>query len=556
MKILLVTEKCSQNENERDGGARLVETIQKALGGSLSIMQFGPTADPSATWHFDYPSNIANRFERRLMNASFIAEQVKCVEKSFTHVIFIHVSMQFGFIDIPLHEDIDIWTFPMFLTPSYRASGETVPEKYFEMERRILSTSKNILTPSHLEKRQLIGYYSVPEERIFVVPRGIQTHLLKPKIRYLKGAPIFCSVGSIKPQKDILGLIRMFAKAQERFPGAKLRIIGPVQNSEYFIDVCRDIENLRLTQNVEFTGYVPPNLLPLAIQDAHLHLSASKCETFGRSIFETLASGLPNIARKTGNASAEFLEHVPYARFVDDEHETLNAIDEMLKNLSKLSSMALEIGNLYDDEMLSRLLIAKICSNDLIIAISDFDGTLYHKDDYEKTLRSFEAFRKFPLKVICSARPIHDLLDQLRHYNLEVDWIVASSGSIVTNGNGKLLYSSPLELNDVSYLEELIPETKRIEIENEVLQIAVPAHLLPNIIGFRIEIYQSTAFIALWHASKLRAVHRLLNSINWAGQVLAFGDGAYDTELLTYFDGTWITPSPKNKFQKKEIGYV
>jgi glycosyltransferase involved in cell wall biosynthesis len=555
MKILLITEKCSPIELQRDGGARLIETFKKAFGDCLHIMQFGSQSDSSATWHYDYPYNLANRFERRLANASFIIEKIKALEQSFTHVIFIHISMQFGLVGSPLREGLHIWTFPMFLSPSYLASGEVVPENYFEAERLALAYSQNILTPSHLERRQLVEIYSVPEERIHVVPRGVDNQLLEPKVRTLDGLPGFCSIGSIKPQKNILGLIGLFANIQARYPGTMLKIIGPVQNAQYHADVCAEIRRLGLCENIVLTGYVPPDKLSLAIQDDHIHLSASTCETFGRSIFETLASGLPNVARTTGNAAAEFLRNLPYARFIDDDIEALNVIEEMLTNLPSLSSMALEIGRLYDDTMLSRLLVAKIGNKDFM-AISDFDGTLFHKDDPEKTQRCIKAFQSFPLRVICSARSIHDLLDCLKSYNLEVDWIVGSSGSVVTNGWGKLLWLIPLDLKDVKQLEALIPQAKQIKIEGEVVQIAVPVELAPNIFGLRTEIYQGTAFIAHWEASKFRALHRLLHHINWSGQICTFGDGAYDLEFLTYFDGTLITPSPHTNRQKKEIENV
>jgi len=547
VNILLVTEKCSQNEAERDGGARLVESLQRAFKGSLSIMQFGPKPDPSSTWHFDYPFPCANRFERRLANASFIAQQVKAVENAFTHVIYIHLSMQFGLADLSLNENISIWTFPMFLTPSYAASGETVPSEYFKAESIALAASKNILTPSHLEKRQLIEYYSVPAEHIHVVPRGIDTCLLDPKVRILNGPPSFCSIGSIKPQKNILGLIRLFAKVCVKFPEATLRIIGPVQNSNYCADVCAEIKHLGLENAVGLAGYVPPSQLPMATQDAHLHLSASTCETFGRAIFETLALGLPNVARKTGNASAEFLEDLPYAQFTDSEDEALKSIEQMLANLAPLSSLAQEIGTLYDDEILSRLLIAKICSNDSI-GISDFDGTLYHKDNAEKTLKCINAFRQFPLRILCSARPIPDLLNQLQVHQLEVDWIVGCSGSIVANGHGKPLWLTPLDSNDVAYLQSLVPQATSIEVEGKTLQLTAPAQVVPPIFGFRTENYQGIAFISHSQASKLRAVHRLLSHIQWNGQVRAFGDGRYDTELLTYFDGVLFKNGSKCEF--------
>jgi glycosyltransferase involved in cell wall biosynthesis len=555
VKVLLVTEKCSPDVLQRDGGAMLVRTLQRAFGDSLSIMQFGSKTTSLATWNFDYPSKNVDRFQRRLVNSRFIAECVKKEEHNFTHVIFIHVSMQFGLIDIPLSSDIDVWTFPMFLTPSYQASGEVVPDEYIQAERLTLAESRNILTPSHFEKRQLVNDYFVLEKYIHVIPRGVDIRHLAPKTRSLTSPINFCSIGSIKPQKNTLGLIQLFVKIREKFPESTLKIIGPNQNTEYFSSVCRAIKQQGLSEFIQLVGYVSPNDLASVIDDAHFHLSASTCETFGRSIFESLASGILSIGRESGNSAAEFLSHVPYARFADNDDDAINHLTEMTNSFSMLSSMALEIGTLYDDEILSRLIVAKIFNKD-VIAISDFDGTLYHKNDAEKTLRCFSNFKKFPIRVVCSARPLSYLIEELRNHKLEVDWIIGCSGSIVSNGSGMPLWIYPLNSVDVTYLEGLSATVEYVKNEESVLQIALPVGLLPNVSGLREEIYQNTAFIAHWQSSKLRAVHRLLTSINWLGQVRAFGDGIYDLELLNYFDGTLITPSPINISQKKEIEFA
>ena len=459
------------------------------------------------------------------------------VEQDFSHIVFIHLSMQFGMVDAPLRQDICVWTFPMFLTPSYRASGEIVSGEYFKMERLTLSKAQKILTPSSLERQQLIEIYSVPEERIHVIPRGVDIRFLIPKIRTVQHPLIFCSIGSIKPQKNITGLIRLFVKIRRRFNNATLKIIGPIQDANYYNTVCEEIEKCSLNTAVEFLGYISPNKLSEAAFDTHFHISASTCETFGRAIFETLALGLPNIARASGNAAAEFLRHLPYVCFVDNDDEAVNHIDKMLKDFSKLSSLALEVGGLYDDKILSRLLAAKICNKN-VISISDFDGTLFHKSDPYKTLRCIKAFHKFPIRVICSARPIKDLLDMLKPYNLTVDWVIGYSGAAVANGRGELLWIIPLREDDTVALQKLIPEAIPIETEGKVIQLAIPIEQLPsaNTLGLRVEVYQGTAFISDWSASKLRAVLKLLRYIDWTGQVCVFGDGPYDIELLTYFD--------------------
>jgi glycosyltransferase involved in cell wall biosynthesis len=542
MKILLITEKCSPHDTQRDGGARLVETMKRAFGDSLNIMQFGSQIAAIANWHFEYPVNVTNRFERRIANGEFIAKQVKAVAKDFTHIIFVHISMQFGLVDSPLPTNIEVWTFPMFLTPSYIASGERVPEEYQSLERLALLNSRNILTPSHLEKRQLIDYYSIPQEQIHVVPRGVDTKFLKPKIRAEQTTLKFCSIGSIKPQKNILGLVRLFGRIYTKFPGATLKIIGPFQDPGYYENVCTEIQNLKLDKFIEFTGHIQPNELALAVEDAHMHLSTSSCETFGRAIFETLASGLPNVVSAKDNAAAEFLKDLPYIHFFDDDQQAINAIEDILANLSKLSAMALEIGKLYDDVMLSKLLVAKI-SNKNSLGVSDFDGTLFHKNDHVKTLQCVNAFKKFPLRVVCSARPIDDLLDKLKAYNLNVDWIISYSGAVVANGKGELLWVTHLDEKDITALEMLVPEVRRIKIDGQTLQLTAPAKLFTKTFGLRTEVYQGIAFISHWEASKLRAVHRLLNYIDWSGQVQVFGDGIYDSELITYFDGDFITAS-------------
>lgn len=552
MKILMVTEKCSPSLSERDGGARLVETLKEAFGNSMEIMQFGHMTGSDAKWHFAYPVELPNRFEKRVANGHFIAEKIRAIENLFTHIIFIHVSMQFGIVTLPLRKEMIIWTFPMFLTPSYIASGERVPKIYQGMERVTLAISTNILTPSPIERRQLIDDYSIPDERIHMVPRGIDMRFIIPKVRSINGPPKFCSIGSIKPQKNTIGLIQLFMRVRNTFPGATLKIIGPIQNLDYFNKVRDEIQRLGLYDVIEFSGYTCPEKLPLEIEDTHFHLSMSTCETFGRSIFETLASGLPNIIRKYGNAAADFLEHLPYARFTNNDDEVLDAIKEMIVKFSKISSMALEIGRLYADKLLSRLIAAKVFNKETVV-VSDFDGTLFHKHDSEKTSRCIQAFKQFSKKIICSARATEDLICVIKSYNLEVDWIIGYSGAMVTNGKGDLLWRFPLSLKDVTLLEKLVPQAKRIEHEGEVLQMAIPMGMAPDILGLRRERYQETEFVVRWESSKFKAIHQLLSHINWSGQVYAFGDGAYDAEFLTYFDGTIISPISGNVRNKQEV---
>lgn len=543
MKILVVTEKFDPETSQRDGGAQLVNTLKRVFGNTLYIMQFGETNNPSAHWNFIYPYDLSNRFEKRLANAGFIAEKIKAVEHDFTHICFIHISMQFGLVSCRLSSKIKIVTFPMFLSPSYQISGEVVPLDYIAAEKEALKLSECVLTPSHLEKKQLVNHYQLDQKKIKVIPRGINECYIAQKNKDFHGHLNFCSIGSIKPQKNTLELVHLFSKIHAKYENSNLNIIGPIQNQIYYNEVKDLINYLKLHQAIKFEGYVAPLEIQKLINSSHFHLSTSLCETFGRSIFETLAAGIPNIARAQNNAAADFLSHLPYIRFVKNNDEALKVIDEFIPNLSELSNLATEIGTLYSDNFLSRLLVAEVQGQNAI-AISDYDGTLYHKNSITKTQESINFFRQFPIRILCSARGLDDLLAQLKLYHLNVDWIIAWGGAVVSDGQGKILWKIPLTNHQLSHLENQLSEVQDkayIQFENSVLQIAVPADKARSILGFRTEIYSNKAFIAHWQASKLHAIHRLLNYINYSGRVSVFGDGQYDLEMLTYFDGSHIT---------------
>lgn len=553
MRTLVVTEKCAPALSQRDGGARIVTTLRRALGVAADVMQFDDAEAPGGgdpAFRHRYPRAAGDRFALRLARSAFIADRVGEVAARYTHVLYVHVSMAFGARPVPGARTL---TLPMFLTPSYAASGEVVPAAYTERERAVLASTDRILTPSHLERRQLVEVYGVDPARVRVVPRGIDCALLSQRARELRGAPLFCHVGSIKRQKNTLGLIQLFRVLREHHPGAHLRIVGPTQDAAYAAQVRAEITRLGLGPYVELVGHVAPEHLAAALADAHVHLSAASCETFGRAIFETLASGLPNVAHAPLNAAAEYLDDAPYARFVTSADEVPAAVEAILAEYPRLSAQALEVGELFDDAVLGRLLAEEIAESE-VLAVADFDGTLYHQHDDARTRRCVAAFQRYRHRVVCSARALPDLLATMESHGITAAFVVGWSGAVAADGAGRTLWRRGFTPEEATALAARLPAgAEAVTDGGTTIQFVVPGAAVA-VSGARVETYQGVSFVGRWENSKLRAVHRLLRHIDWRGRVRTFGDGRYDLPLLTYFDGTRVRPAgaPHDRVRQAE----
>ena len=553
MRVLVVTEKSSSNSTLLDGGASLLRTLRQIFADALAVLQFGPASDTHATWSYAYPKIAGDRFSMRIAHADFIAQRVCQVAEAFDHIIFIHVSMHFGITPTTLPTHVTTWSMPMFLTPSYALSNEEVPPAYTRLETMALQAIQRIITPSHFEKQQLTNFYKLDPSKIKVIPRGVASSFV-PSKRALTQHLRFCSIGSIKTQKDTVSLVRVFKNIRDTWPHSHLKIIGAVQNQRFYEQVRDEIQTLALQNAVQLCGYCPREQLVERIKDCHIHLSLSRCETFGRTIFESLACGLPNVVLKQAGAAYDYLNAKPYIKFVTGPEQYTAAIQEILTHYKVLSGWASEIYTLYADSLLGKILKGTL-TNTKKMVISDFDGTLYHKDNSTHTEYMMNHFINYDKRILCSARGLVDLLEKNAQYNLKADWLISYSGGVVADGTGKVLWTIPLTDTVVNQITAQDPSCTKITFAGQVLQVVLPPTAAVSITEVNKEKYEAQQYLLNVQATKLRAIVRLLQTIDWEGTIDAFGDGPNDEEWLSYFDGRYVTTDlVTNQLIKKNYG--
>jgi glycosyltransferase involved in cell wall biosynthesis/hydroxymethylpyrimidine pyrophosphatase-like HAD family hydrolase len=549
-RFLIITEKYEPDINGRDGGYFLVETLTKLLAGQVDIIQFGTQPTTNNSKYYTYPITNSNRFTQRIENRGFVAGKVMELMDGYTDLIFVHVSLLFG-LNHHSSQKPTIWLFPMFLSPSYNSSNELIPTQYIALETEALRVANRIICPGYLERNQIINHYRTSIEKIRVIPRGVKHHYFSTTGRQLENNEtlMFCSVGSVKRQKNTLGLIRIFKTIHNNFPKSHLRVIGPIQDFHYMEEVRLEIQLLSLENCVEFTGYISKAELRLQLADMHIHLSASLCETFGRSIFETLSAGLPNIFRRANNAATDFLDIYPFACGYENESDIIEHLQFILAHYNTMSQMATDIGLIYNEAKVANLLAAELLSLESII-VSDFDGTLYHKEDAIKTQQCISIFNSYPKRVICTSRSLFDISNFVLQFDIQADYIISWGGAVISDINGVILALNPL--SDPFVETQLFKDIAAVQFKNELIQyISTDEHLPAELPGYRVETYSGIHYISAWNQTKLRGVQQLLEIIQWKGKICCFGDSYYDLEFLRYYDGYLLSNSKvKNEILK------
>jgi glycosyltransferase involved in cell wall biosynthesis len=157
----------------------------------------------------------------------------------------------------------------------------------------VLQASKVIAISQHT-KKDLIWAYNLNPEKIAVTYLGYDLSLFKPtrKPSVLKkygiSEPYFLFLGSLRPSKNIEGLIHAFVLGNFT---QNLVISG--KKGWMYDHIFSLVSTLKISNRVVFTGYVDEDEVPVLMTHADGFAMPSFYEGFGIPVLEAMACGTP-----------------------------------------------------------------------------------------------------------------------------------------------------------------------------------------------------------------------------------------------------------------------
>lgn len=185
-------------------------------------------------------------------------------------------------------------------------------------EEEIMKFADHLIAATPIEKKQLIDLYQANQDKISVIPPGVNLKLFNPlpkkealqKIDVPSDHNLILFVGRIQPLKGIDGLIIAMSIFLKRYPELKeklcISIIGGNPNADsgaerVELDRLRTLKkSLGVADLITFLGAKDQNTLVNYYSAAQMVVMPSHYESFGMVAIEAMACGTPVIAYDVG----------------------------------------------------------------------------------------------------------------------------------------------------------------------------------------------------------------------------------------------------------------
>lgn len=176
--------------------------------------------------------------------------------------------------------------------------------RYLRRDYAGMRAASALIAVSEATRRDLLDRLGIRPDRVFVVYEGLDHELFRPVRLRLVDGPYLLFVGSEHPRKNLVTLLRAFARLRTDPRWQRLRLVkaGVAGSGEapFREQTLAALRELGLTDQVTFTEEVPDADLPAYYSGAECLVLPSRAEGFGFPPLEAMACGCPVVVSTAG----------------------------------------------------------------------------------------------------------------------------------------------------------------------------------------------------------------------------------------------------------------
>lgn len=207
--------------------------------------------------------------------------------------------------------------------------------------------SDHIIAVSEYTKQDLIKLLGFDAKKITVIPLAAderyqplkdEGEIKKIKAKFNLKDQVILHVGTLNPRKNLEFLVRCFALVKERL-NESIQLVITGKKGWYYDDLFKLVAELRLDDDVIFTGYVTDEEKVALYSAAHLLAFPSRYEGFGLPPLEAMQCGTPVIASNTSSIP-EVVGNAGILLSPDDKNGWVIAMERLLTDSAERGRLA------------------------------------------------------------------------------------------------------------------------------------------------------------------------------------------------------------------------
>jgi glycosyltransferase involved in cell wall biosynthesis len=215
------------------------------------------------------------------------------------------------------------------------------------IENKVYARTDHVITLSQYMKRVLMETYGFPENRITVVPGGVNLEQFKlclsraearEQLELPQGRPLILTVRRLERRMGLENLIMAMSQVVRTYPDVLLLVVGKGALQD---ELGQHILSKNLSANVRMMGAVTDHVLALLYRAADFSIVPTTAyEGFGLILVESLASGTPVLGTPVG-AIPEVLSPLAESLLLESPapQDLAEGIQEALSGKRMLPSM-------------------------------------------------------------------------------------------------------------------------------------------------------------------------------------------------------------------------